>query len=40
MIRTNAKAASEGYRGLESRQNQVQNLSGLMQNENAPLQKS
>ena len=39
MIRINAKATSEGYLGLEYRQNQAKNLWGPVQNENAPLQK-
>lgn len=40
MIRTNANAASEGYLGLDYRQNQAQNLWGPVQSENAPLQKN
>lgn len=39
VIRTNAKAALEGYLGLDSRQNQAQILWGPVQNENAPLLK-
>lgn len=39
MIRTNAKAVSEGYLGLDSRQNQAQILWGPVQNENAALPK-
>lgn len=35
VIRTNAKPASGGYLGLDSRQNQLQNLWVPVQNENA-----